>query len=228
MAKRNFTYAERYAVYTVHGEKCWICDEAVDLSTMEVDHVLPESLEGRPELPDICKGFGLPADFDLNSWPNLRPAHSRCNNRKGHHVFKPTPMIQLVLEDGQEKMTRLQETRDGFLSDRALSIAVTRILAAAEAGALDEKHYRRLGRIAAAKHEIYREPELKGKPFALAPGLTIVGEDHSFLYLRGRGGLTGYRPKAEKIDISFDCPNCGPTGWNGTRCIQCGMLIDPD
>jgi hypothetical protein len=44
----NFSPAERYAVWTAHGEKCYICTRPIDLKTMEVDHLVPESLIGDP------------------------------------------------------------------------------------------------------------------------------------------------------------------------------------
>ncbi len=228
MAKTSFSYAQRFAIYTTHGEKCWLCEKAVDLTDMEIDHVIPESLEGKPELADILKNFGLPEDFDLNSYLNLMPAHDGCNRKKGGHHFKATPVIQLALETCAKKEHRVEEALDAFLSERSLGIAVTRILAAAEAGTLDEKHHRRLAKLAAIKSEPLRQPERQGTPFAFAPGLRVVGEDDHWMHLQGRTGMFGSRPKGSNVHHSFDCPICGPTGWNGTRCIQCGQMIDAD
>jgi hypothetical protein len=228
MAKTNFSYAQRFAIYTAHGEKCWLCGKAVELTDMEVDHVIPEWLAGMRELAGILKGFGLSESFDLNSYLNLMPAHDECNKKKGGHVFEATPLIQLALETCAKKEHRVVEALDAFLSVRSLGIAVTRILAADEAGILDKKHYRRLAKLAAIKSEPLREPENQGTPFAFAPGLTVVGDDGYLIQLRGRTGMVGSRPKGSNLHHSFDCPFCGPTGWNGTRCIQCGQLICPD
>ncbi len=44
MNKYRFSAEERYAVYAVHNEKCYACSIAVDLKSMQVDHIIPESL----------------------------------------------------------------------------------------------------------------------------------------------------------------------------------------
>ncbi|MEV8642366.1 HNH endonuclease signature motif containing protein [Mesorhizobium ciceri] len=228
MAKTNFTHAQRYAIFTAHSEKCWLCREPVSLAEMEVDHVIPESLAKHAALKDILKLMGLPEDFNLNSYANLLPAHRDCNRDKGAYRFKPTPMFIRILDQGLEKAKHVQKLHDTFLSTRKLNTAFSRILAAIEEGKLSPEQMKELAAAAAIEHEPQREPEMHGQPLFLSPGLRVVGEDEHFHYLKGLSGMTGYRPKGNNIDISFDCPNCGPTGWNGTRCIQCGMLIDPD
>lgn len=62
----------------------------------------------------------------------------------------------------------------------------------------------------------------------IAPWLTVLGEDAHYYYLQGPGGMRGIRPKGDKIDMSWDCPRCGVTGWNGVKCITCGMMDDGD
>ncbi len=81
---------ERYAVFNVHHERCWICRNPVAFSAMEVDHITPESLEGKQELPGILVQLGQPPDFNLNSYENWMPAHRGCNGRKGDTVVEPT------------------------------------------------------------------------------------------------------------------------------------------
>ena len=83
MAIYKFTAAQRWAVFTVHHGRCWLCGDPVDLQSMQVDHIVPESLVKSPaKLAKVKKQFGLPASFDLNSFANWMPAHSSCNNRK--------------------------------------------------------------------------------------------------------------------------------------------------
>ncbi|MFU0506240.1 HNH endonuclease [Pseudaminobacter sp. NGMCC 1.201702] len=142
MAKTNFTQAQRYAIFTAHGEKCWICREPVSLAEMEVDHVIPESLAEHPALKNILKAMGLPEDFDLNSWANLRPSHRDCNRDKGAHRFKPSPMFIMILEKGIEKSDHVQELHDTFLSDRKLNTSFSRVLAAAQEGKLSPEQMR--------------------------------------------------------------------------------------
>lgn len=81
MAKKIFTPAERYAVYTTHGEKCYLCTRPVDLASMQVDHIIPESLLDEPDrLAEVLDKFRLPREFDLNSYANWMPSCSQCNN----------------------------------------------------------------------------------------------------------------------------------------------------
>src|SRR5688572_29425581 len=104
MAKRDFNDEERYAVYTVHGEKCYMCGEPIDLLSMEVDHIIPEKCLDDPDgLAAILAGYGLPPDFDINSFANWLPSCKRCNNRKRDAVFNPTPMVQVELQRAADK-----------------------------------------------------------------------------------------------------------------------------
>ena len=66
MAKGQFSDAERYAVNTVHGEKFYMCCEPINLFTMEVDHIIPETLlDDSERLATILMDYGFPGDFDL-------------------------------------------------------------------------------------------------------------------------------------------------------------------
>ncbi|MCD7111668.1 HNH endonuclease [Rhizobium sp. DKSPLA3] len=227
-AKHAFTDAERYAVWTVHGERCWLCEEPVAFSAVEVDHIIPESLGGTEKLLAILEEFTLSQNFDVNSWANWMPAHRRCNGSKSGRVFKVSPLIQMKLERAADRAERAAKLHDDFLSDRALSVATGRIVRALEEGKLPERHRSRLEQLFYRHHEENREPERKGKPLEFAPGMTIVAEDNDRYMIRGRTGLVGMRPKGETLHPSWDCPNCGPTSWNGARCTNCGHLIDPD
>ncbi len=53
-------------MFTVHGERCWLYGEPIGLLDMEVYHIIPESLEGRPELADLLQQLGMPAKINLN------------------------------------------------------------------------------------------------------------------------------------------------------------------
>lgn len=104
VGKRPFTSAERYAVFTVHNEKCYMCGEPLDLLSMEVDHVIPETLLDAPEqLESVLTEYNLPAGFNLQSFANWLPACGPCNNRKRSCVFKATTRIQLDLDIAGEK-----------------------------------------------------------------------------------------------------------------------------
>ena len=231
MSAYRFSNAERYAVFTAHAERCWICGEPVGLLDMEVDHVVPEALAGTPELADALELLGLPADFGLNQFGNWMPAHRQCNRFKSDTVLQPSPLIQMVLQKAIAKVARAEELHDGYVTDRGIGMAINKLLAAHEEGGIDERHRRLMAPLVEAiarDHERSREVERRGKPLFLAGWLEVVAENDRMLTLRGPGGLVGVRPKANRLDPSWDCPRCGVTGWNGARCITCGMLDDGD
>ncbi len=228
MANYQFSQAERYAVFTVHRERCWLCDEPVSLSDMEIDHIIPDSLEGTRELDRIFEAFNLPEEFTLQSYENWLPAHRRCNRKKRALVFKPTPIIQAHLELAAKSAPKARELEERYGSDRRIDRAVQELCVAYEKGDLNEKHWQKLIAIVGPFHEQSREPEERGKPILIAPGLEIISDDGLHLMLRGPTGMIGGRPKGENLHPSWDCPNCGVTGWNGTRCVRCGQMDDGD
>jgi len=84
MAKRKFTYAERYAVWHCHGRRCWLCKVPLRLVEVTIDHVLPESLltdDARRGV--VLAEYGLTDTFLINSYSNWLPSHTRCNQAKG-------------------------------------------------------------------------------------------------------------------------------------------------
>ncbi|RYB04443.1 HNH endonuclease [Lichenibacterium ramalinae] len=223
-----FTSRQRYAIYNVHLERCWICRKPLALSEMEVDHIIPASLVGTACLPGVLAAFGLPADFDLESYENWSPSCRGCNGTKGDAVFEPTPLIQVHLHRAAEKAPAARALEAKLIRKREIDLALNLLLSARETSVLD------IGEDAAARavagfHSSNRQPELApAEPFRLAPWLTIIGGGGGTLLLRNANGVVGARPAGERLHHSFDCPNCGPTGWNGARCISCMMLIDLD
>ena len=101
---------------------------------MAVDHVLPEHLlDDETALKEALALFGLPSDFDLNSFENWLPAHGPCNNRKHDHVFRPTPLIQVCIDQARENADKAREIcdasakEDGLPRQLALSRLVTEL-----------------------------------------------------------------------------------------------------
>lgn len=109
MSRHNFANAERYAVFTVHRERCWLCNGPLSLNEVEVDHIIPERVEGHPTLPEILRQLGRPADFQINSFENWMPAHGPCNRIKAGLVFEPSPMIQARLQFAAERAAKARE-----------------------------------------------------------------------------------------------------------------------
>ena len=115
MSKYSFSVSERYAVYTVHGERCYLCNKPIDFASMEIDHVIPESLLGTKHLSEVLNKYGLTSDFSINGFENWLPSCRKCNNEKSDHIFNPTPIIQVLLDKlaaKREKALELSQKAD--------------------------------------------------------------------------------------------------------------------
>ena len=117
MPRYRFSDEERHAVYTVHGEKCYLCRKPIDMMTFEVDHLIPESLKDRPDdLRHALHQLGLGEDFDLNSYANWLPACRPCNEEKSDHVFELTLLVQIRLQRAAEKAGKAEEIASKVVS----------------------------------------------------------------------------------------------------------------
>jgi hypothetical protein len=135
MSRYRFSSEQRYAIFLVHGMKCYLCGAPLDLTSMEVDHVLPEHLLATPSLFDAAKSaLGLPASFDLNSFENWMPACSSCNGKKSALQFEPSLLIQVVLQHLAEKADKARRLCDEVVGTRRVSIALSALERAQESG----------------------------------------------------------------------------------------------
>lgn len=216
MSTYKFSPAERAAIYSTHGEKCYLCNEPLNLKTMEVDHVIPESLIEKPkELQATLSAFGLPSNFDLNSFANWLPACRPCNGTKNDLVFEPTPIIQVHLQQAIAKAADAQALTAETVSKR-------KIANARDDGTLDDEVIQTLSEFLSQ----HRQPDLSGQPILLTPLYEIITEQDGIQLVRGPYGVGG-RPAIRNPDSSFSCPNCGSiAAWNGARCVICGELND--
>src|SRR5690625_1481713 len=99
MSRYQFNVHQRYAIFTVHGERCYLCGRPIDLQTMQVDHIIPETLaENSGKLAATLEALGRPATFNVNSYENWLPSCAPCNNRKRDSVFEPAPIILIELD----------------------------------------------------------------------------------------------------------------------------------
>ena len=147
MGKRVFTAAERWAVYTVHGEKCYLDDHPIDLQSMQIDHIIPESLIDEPErLEQVLLEFGLPITFKLNSYENWLPACGKHNNQKRAKVFKPSPLIQMRLQDAALKAEMARKIEKQTISNKQLNRALNLVLRSISQYDVDKSLYKPLVR----------------------------------------------------------------------------------
>ncbi len=226
MSKRRFTPHERYAVYTVHGEKCYLCSKPLDLASFQVDHVLPESLEGdETRLSGALNLLGLPPSFDLNSYENWMPACGPCNLKKLDTIFAPSLLVQLGLQHAAEGAPKVRDMASRTVGLSAIGKALNCLERASASGQLTARHLSAL-RPLVATSDANRPPEIVGTPLRLTPLYEVVSEGGGLRMIRGPYGY-GSRPSSPNAHWSFDCPHCGSiAGWNGARCVICGQMSD--
>lgn len=223
MSIYKFSPAERAAIYSTHGERCYLCSKPLNLKTMEVDHVIPESLLKKPaELQVALNAFGLPPDFDLNSFANWLPACGPCNGKKNDLVFEPTPIVQVHLQRAIAKAAGAQVLAAETVSERRIASALNILERARDDGKLDDEVIETLSEFISR----HRQPDLSGKPIRLTPLYEIITEQNGIQLVRGPYGIGG-RPASRDSHSSFSCSNCGSiTAWNGARCVICGEMSD--
>jgi 5-methylcytosine-specific restriction endonuclease McrA len=222
---KQFSDEERYAVYTVHGEKCYLHGEPIDLFSMEVDHIIPERLLKHPaELSSVLAQFGLPPDFNLQSFANWLPACGPCNTRKRAHVFTPSPLIQLHLQIARDKAQQAAELASKRINSRVAARAWNTIKRADNGGTLSEELLNAILEFASF-HAPKREPEVAELPMYLTPLIEVISESGHTRIVKGPYGIGGgtTRPDAH---TSFFCGSCGHSAWNGARCVVCGEMSD--
>lgn len=226
MSKYSFSHAQRFAVYVTHDEKCYMCNRPLDLKTMEVDHVIPESLVDVPDrLQKVFESLGRPADFDVNSYANWLPACRPCNGKKLATVFEPSLLIQLNLQRATDRADKARHFEQRTVSRKEITKALNLLERMNEAGELDEEIKKSLQPLVVFQEE-QRSPELVGQSIRLTPLFEVLSEKDGLRLVRGSYGVGGC-PIGPQVHSSFDCPNCGNIGaWSGARCVICGQMDD--
>jgi 5-methylcytosine-specific restriction endonuclease McrA len=221
--KYKFSQAERHAVYTVHGEKCYISGEPLTFLTMEVDHIIPESLLENPlELEKVFAEFGLPKNFNLQSYANWKPACGPCNLKKRETIFRPTPLIQLHLQEASAKAEKAAQMATALVTNRRVESAWNVIERASEQGELSDDLRKAIEEFSLF-HEQHRAPEAVGQLLRLTPLIEVLAEADGIRIVKGPYGIGGgpIHPYP-----SSRCGVCGGAEWNGARCVLCGNLND--
>ncbi|WPE29648.1 hypothetical protein PshuTeo1_54160 [Pseudomonas hunanensis] len=125
MSSYKFSSEQRYAIFLVHGMKCYLCKKPLDLSSMVVDHVLPEHLLKKSRLLETTKtALGLSANFDINSFHNWLPACSDCNLKKAGLQFEPSLLIQVELQNLASKAEKARQLCEKVIGTRQVSVAL--------------------------------------------------------------------------------------------------------
>jgi 5-methylcytosine-specific restriction endonuclease McrA len=227
MSGYKFSAAERLAIYSVHGGSCYLCGAPLDLTTMCVDHILPDSLSAEPNrLAQCLRDFGLPESFNLNSFENWLPACRRCNGQKSSKPLRATPIIQIQIDRASSRAALVREHIARSASNQEISKAMATLEKARDARQIPVSLIETLvvkfdeGRPKSGNSD---EGPIE---FRLSPYLKVLYEANTHRIVLTQWGA-GYVPKGEVIDPSFYCGNCGSLGpWSGAMCLSCGQMIE--
>ncbi len=110
MSKTTFDNLTRSSIWTANKNLCFYCSQSLDWGDLQIDHIIPESLETNPEeFERIKTDLGLDKNFDLNAIYNLVPSHSKCNLRKSNDLFpKNTSLFYLSLALKAEAKVKIE------------------------------------------------------------------------------------------------------------------------
>jgi len=229
MAKYRFSHAERFAVWKHYGQQCYWCTEPLRLQDTTIDHVIPESLEEKPEeFARVRLQFQLPEDFRINSYGNWMPVHDACNRRKTNKTFVPAPILLAVLEKLQREAAAVREIEERVKANRKLDELIGKLLVAVEANALTREEIL----AAMADPELVENDDARAVVEELALHIDknrwqVIHRNGDFATVSD-GSFGGITPTSRVPDRSWECPHCGSYGpWNGVRCMSCGMMSDP-
>lgn len=232
MSKYQFSDKQRYAMFTVHGSKCYMCQNILDLQTMEIDHVIPERLDGKDELCAVIETFGLSPDFDVNSYVNWRPICRSCNGKKQGRIFKPSLLFQRELEFAFEKSGKCQAAEEKITNERSVSRSINCVNRAFEDGVLSATDL--VGAISEelleaikSLHKFQQDvnPLPVNEPLLLAPNIGVFYENDALRIIKGPYGV-GFENKSLVENRFMRCGACGALAFNGARCVTCGNMDD--
>jgi predicted RNA-binding Zn-ribbon protein involved in translation (DUF1610 family) len=231
MSKHQFTYAESFAVWKHHGQRCYWCGEPLSVQETSVDHVIPEHLEEKPdEFKRLRELYGLPDTFAINDFCNWLPTHDRCNKSKNGRPLKVTPMVLTILEKLQRDTETVRKIKNGIMNNVKKGHALAFVMVALQSGKLEKAEIL----AALSDPELPQDEDLqilrKEVKLRVNPNrwhVVHLDEDRS-LAMVSDGRLAGHTPINADPHYSWECPYCGSYGpWNGARCLNCGHLSDP-
>jgi len=229
MSSYAFNQRERHAVYTVHRQRCYVCGAALTMKTMQIDHVVPESVAGdATTLSEVCADLGLPADFDVNGYENWLPACAECNGKKREMVWRPSLLAQLALQRAAERAPKAREVAARLVSDQKVASALAVLEAANGEGDLTDEAKEQLRPLLEAYVQD-RAEENAGDPVRVTPSYTvplyeILGDDGQSVTVRGPYGVGG--GPSGTASAAMRCSSCGLPYFSGARCVICGMMDD--
>lgn len=224
MPKHRFLAAERFGVWQAFDGQCFWCGKPVAYTDVTVDHVVPESLESKPEsLAEIRATYALGEQFEINGFRNWVPCHANCNSSKGARLYGPSPAMVAILDMVGRRADSAASIARRATEDREKGRVLGKLESAIEAKLISRED------VMALLGDDEQAPMYAGTEAALelVPGWTVVRNINGIATVTD-GRRAGIAPVGPNPHHSWECPTCGNYGpWNGVICMSCGRMSDP-
>lgn len=128
MKKYKFNLIERQSLYDAYDRRCFYCGELVYFRELQIDHIVPENLNhNNTKYQAFMMKSGLSDSFQINSYNNWVPSHSRCNNRKSGAMFdlKTTLYFLGLAERKIEKILKIENSIKSKINSDILLTTIT-------------------------------------------------------------------------------------------------------
>jgi len=222
MAKYSFSRVQRYALWKIHDGKCFWCGEPIRYRDVTIDHVIPESLDDKPdELMRIKTLYGLSSEFQVNDYCNWVPCHGTCNSSKQDHVFKGSPVIVIILEGIGRRAAAAARIEERIINEKRIDSIVGKLDALVEKEAISRAE---LIELFSDSKEVEERllSQIDQHIKRVSDNWTVVGLNNDIATVTD-GKFIGRTPIAKDVHYSWECPFCKSYGpWSGILCLSCG------
>lgn len=227
MTRFDRSAVHRYAIFTVHREKCYQCGRPLNLLEYQVDHVIPQIL-GADAVQKLLVEYGRPANFDLQGFENLLPSCAPCNREKNDSTLDSSVLVQRWLQRAADRKPEVLALIERTLRENEIALLLNKIQQHSEAGNLEAMHHDVLQQLS-MYHVRVRRPEAGDEPVRLTKNLRIPftterSTKQTIITVIGEPTTLGFDSQGAFVRLPVICKKCGGKRFNGTTCVDCGNV----
>jgi hypothetical protein len=219
----------RHAIWTIHNEKCYLCDEPIPFNEVEIDHIIPKSIHKQPDqLVRAKESFGLSKHFEINGFENLLPACRRCNRLKKDNVPNYSGLTTMHLEMASKKADKVKSLIAKTKSNRKIDQLLVELQSLSEEGLLTSTQHELIRSFSQYQVSI-RVPELRDSPVQVTRTIQIpitqnASTKDTYSITIGGPFVLSIGPQGPSFRGPAICKHCGGRSFNGEACASCGRV----
>lgn len=147
----------RMAIWIANNFKCWYCDEVIALNQLNIEHLIPESIDTF-RFEELRKSLSLPEEFHVNDTVNLVPSHWTCNQRKGASELSESALT-FYFELSKAKQAAIVREYKRLSQQKASNRLMTNLVACLENGSISPNEViNAVDSVARGRSNRYSEP----------------------------------------------------------------------